>query len=134
MKKEGVFRILDVNLNRAGEGLRVIEDIVRFVEEDEVLYGRLRRIRHGITGVLREAYPQLIFSRDSEKDIALPRKEKKRRNTGEIAYSNFRRVEEALRVLEEFSKLVSGSAGYRFKRLRFRVYAVEKEYFRKLKA
>jgi len=44
-----------------------------------------------------------------------------------VLAANFRRVEESLRVLEEYGKLVSPSAGAKFKKIRFAAYILEKE-------
>ena len=127
MRNKDKFRILDVNLNRAREGLRVIEDIIRFSGEDRKLYQKLKRTRHSLSRITKEVYPQMLASRDSKNDIALSQKEKKRRDVKDILSSNFKRVEEATRVLEEFSKLVSADAGYKFKRIRFQIYTIEKD-------
>lgn len=49
-------RILDANLNRAREALRVMEDIARFALNDAALSGELKAIRHD----LREAVETLM--------------------------------------------------------------------------
>jgi len=46
MKK--VYRILDANVNRAAEGIRVVEDICRFNFENENLTKKLRKTRHKV--------------------------------------------------------------------------------------
>ena len=47
-RSNGVLRIIDANLNRALEGLRIIEEIVRFILQDKRLTGYLKAIRHQI--------------------------------------------------------------------------------------
>jgi thiamine-phosphate pyrophosphorylase len=41
-------RLIDANLNRAREGLRVLEDLARFELDDAALSERAKQIRHGI--------------------------------------------------------------------------------------
>lgn len=130
--KRQIYRIIDVNLNRSREGLRVCEEICRFVLEDKSLTDELKRLRHKITGCIRY-YPArlkgVVSARDSEKDIAKAAHplERKRRSWKEISLANIERVKESLRVLEEFSKLIDGKSADRFKRLRFKSYDIEKK-------
>lgn len=121
------YRILDANFNRAREALRVVEDIIRFTENNQNLYLRLKKVRHDLSGMSSDIYPILLKNRNSAGDVSLPQKEKGRKNVKDILTANFLRVEEAVRVLEEFAKLVSADAGYRFKKIRFAVYSLEKE-------
>ena len=121
------YRLLDANLNRAREGLRVIEDVTRFLYNDEELCKDLRNLRHNLSKITKSVYPRLVKSRDPEKDIGLFIKEGKRNNLNDILFANFRRVEEGIRVLEEFSRLISVDAGDKFKKIRFKVYGIEKE-------
>jgi thiamine-phosphate pyrophosphorylase len=118
---------LDANLNRAREGLRVIEDVVRFLYNDKELSRKLRNIRHELSIITGKIYPRLLKSRDSENDVGLTFKEGKRKNLRDILIANFRRAEEGIRVLEEFSRLISADAGDRLKKIRFKVYTIEKE-------
>src|SRR5690349_7336844 len=48
MNQTPVMRIIDASLNRASEGLRVVEDYVRFVLDDPFLTGRAKSIRHDL--------------------------------------------------------------------------------------
>ncbi|MCJ7646540.1 thiamine-phosphate pyrophosphorylase [bacterium] len=121
------YRLLDANLNRAREGLRVIEDVVRFLYNDKELSRKLRNIRHELSIITGKIYPRLLKSRDSENDVGLTFKEGKRKNLRDILIANFRRAEEGIRVLEEFSRLISADAGDRLKKIRFKVYTIEKE-------
>ncbi|MFB0527779.1 MAG: thiamine-phosphate pyrophosphorylase [bacterium] len=121
------YRILDANLNRAREGLRVIEDVARFLYNDRELCRKLKNLRHNLSRIARNVYPRLVKSREPEKDVGLSIKEGKRDSLKDILFANFRRVEEGIRVLEEFSRLISADAGDRFKKIRFKVYGMEKE-------
>lgn len=128
-----IYRLIDANLNRAREGLRVIEDTARFIFNDASLYRRIRLLRHSLTEITKKNYPSLIKSRNSVGDAGRAILEHKRKNLKDLMIANFRRVEEALRVLEEYSRLISVSAGSRFKDIRFRTYDCEKEILVKIK-
>lgn len=122
-----VLRLLDANLNRAREGLRVVEDVARFVLVHASLYRRLRAARRELAAVASAAYPKLVRSRDSARDPGGGFPETRRRNQQELVAANFGRVTEAIRVLEEHARLLSVTAGWRLKRIRFRVYRLETE-------
>jgi len=121
------YRLLDANLNRAREGLRVIEDIARFLYNNKELSKKLKNLRHNLSKVTKSVYPRLVKSREPERDVGLAIKEGKRNNLKDILFANFRRVEEGIRVLEEFSRLISADAGDRLKKIRFKIYGIEKE-------
>ena len=127
LKMRNKYRLLDANLNRAREGLRVIEDIARFLYDDKKLSQKIRNLRHNLTNVTKSTYPRLLKSREPERDVGLTIKEGKRSNLKDILFANFRRVEEGIRVLEEFSKLISTDAGDRLKKIRFKIYGIEKK-------
>ena len=132
-KNEALFedkkylRLIDANLNRAREGLRVVEDTARFVLNRPEIYKNARGIRHKLDTATRSVYPELVAQRDSEKDSGRKIKEGKRPGLSAVVSANFRRVEESLRVLEEYSKLISPSAGAVFKKARFNAYILEKK-------
>lgn len=121
------YRLLDANLNRAREGLRVIEDVARFLYSDKELCQRIRSLRHNLSDITKSVYPRLVKSREPERDVGLTIKEGKRSNLKDILLANLRRAEEAIRVLEEFSRLISVDAGDKLKQIRFKVYEIEKE-------
>lgn len=124
-----VYRLLDANFNRAREGLRIVEDVFRFVFPNEKIATELKKIRLDLNAIVKKMYPQLIRARNIGSDFGAKTKEKKRKNLKNLVMANFSRSEEALRVLEEFGKIVSSSLGEKFKKLRFRVYALEKDIF-----
>ena len=130
--KKNILRIIDANLNRSKEGLRVIEDFSRFVMSDENLSSVIKKERHEIDRIARTVYPQLISSRDSKNDVFRLIKEPRKKNGFSVVVSNIKRVEESLRVLEEFSKIISVSAGSKFKKIRFKIYDIEKEIVKKI--
>ena len=127
LKMQDKYRLLDANLNRAREGLRVIEDVARFLYNDKELSQKLKNLRHNLSKISKSVYPRLVKSREPEKDVGLTIKEGKRSNLKDILFANFRRAEEGIRVLEEFSRLISADAGDKLKKIRFKIYEIEKE-------
>lgn len=128
-----ILRLIDANINRCREGLRVIEDTARFVFDDERLYKKLRGLRHDVDRITRDAYPALVLNRNAVADSGRTMREGRRARIEAVIAANFRRVEESLRVLEEYGKLVSPLAGPRFKKVRYAVYTLEKNIHQLLK-
>ena len=128
---KSVYRILDANANRAREGLRVVEEHFRMALDDAETSRRLKDLRHAVTGAISSMGidGELIASRRSDTDVgATPPvgTEGTRTDFAHLVTANLRRSQEALRVLEEYSKLVSDKVPAEFKRLRFETYTLEK--------
>lgn len=128
----GVWRIIDAAANRAGEGLRVVEDYVRMVLDDRHLTALCKSLRHDLTAVLAAFTPeQLASARDTQADvgasITLP-SEQRRASLTELVAANFKRLEQALRSLEEFTKLTNPSTAAAIEQLRYRTYTLEKAF------
>lgn len=124
-----VLRIIDANINRAKEGIRVIEDFVRFILDDKELSEELKKLRHEISQNIID-YLEILSSRDSVGDVGTKiniDSENRRENLKDIIISNFKRCQESLRVLEEFSKLYDTELAGNFKKLRYKTYHLEKE-------
>ncbi len=126
----GINRILDANLNRASEGLRVCEEITRFILENHAKTLYLKKIRHEIRS-LAKALPariNLIKDRNAREDTGknIYVNELKRKNIRDIFLANIQRVKESIRVLEEFSKLTNIRIAIRFKKIRYNIYEIEK--------
>lgn len=137
-----IFRILDANANRAMEGLRVVEEICRFILEDKGLTLAVKELRGELAKAIRRTEDQgegdkkiriagkLVVERKSDSDVGrklYTKTEERRKNLVDILRSNLKRVEEALRCLEEFSKLIDPKLGKSFKALRFKVYTLEQK-------
>ena len=107
-------RILDACANRAREGLRVVEDYCRFVLDDSFLCGELKQLRHDLTAALaplRTAH--LLEARETQRDVGAvlsTEAEQKRASLAAVALVNWKRLQEALRSLEEFGKTVDPRA------------------------
>lgn len=123
-------RILDASANRASEGLRVIEDYVRFVLDDPALTKRLKEIRHRLGEAIRGLDPDLLVgARDTRGDVGthiMTASEKARENPRSLLVANFKRTAEALRSLEEYTKLLDVWLAGRFEVLRYDLYTLEK--------
>jgi len=134
--KINVGRIIDANLNRVKEGLRVCEEITRFMLNHHKLTAQFKRIRHNIDCLGRRIYPpaKLLGQRRAQTDVGRFNSsgELKRGNCKDIFWANLARVKESLRVLEEFSKLADTRAALGFKQLRYKVYEIEKDSFKKI--
>ena len=106
------LRTLDAAANRAREGLRVVEDFVRFSLDDAHLSRLLKELRHELTERLSDLDRfGLVAARDTLGDVGTSIKtphEQTRLLPIDVVVANCRRVEEALRTLEEFSKLLLG--------------------------
>ena len=57
------LRILDANINRIGEGLRVLEEFARMSLNDTELTQRLKDMRHEMLNVDAELQAQMINAR-----------------------------------------------------------------------
>ncbi|MBF0521557.1 MAG: thiamine-phosphate pyrophosphorylase [Candidatus Omnitrophica bacterium] len=130
VREDSLYRIIDANLNRAKEGLRVCEDICRFVLDDKAATKDFKKIRHQITETICSLkLVDIIRSRDIENDVGrqTTSTELKREKVADIFFANVQRVKESIRVLEEFLKLFHKETAQDFKMLRYRIYAVEKK-------
>jgi thiamine-phosphate pyrophosphorylase len=132
MNTKSIYRILDANLNRAREGVRVVEEVARLYFDDAALSSKLKRLRHEITRAAQKSFDEkrLLSFRDSARDVgaeSMGRLEKKRAGLSSIVQANLRRSQEATRVLEEFGKLINPDSAKSFKRIRFRLYSLEQE-------
>ncbi|OGX05436.1 MAG: hypothetical protein A2Z88_05855 [Omnitrophica WOR_2 bacterium GWA2_47_8] len=134
MNDKKVQRIIDANFNRAKEGLRVCEDICRFIYNKKDLTGGYKAIRHDLTKVMQGlGLLDIIRARDIENDVGKRTisSELKRRNISDILYANSQRVKESIRVLEEFAKLLTPRLAMRLKDLRYKLYALERKIVKK---
>ncbi len=137
-RNNNIHRIIDANLNRVKEGLRVCEEITRFILDDRKFTALFKLYRHEIDGIVKKIYPagKLLKERKSSSDVGRQnyRSELKLSGLQDIFWANIQRVKESLRVLEEFSKLKNSLAALRFKQLRYKVYEIEKKSFKKISA
>ncbi|TLD84097.1 thiamine-phosphate pyrophosphorylase [Helicobacter sp. MIT 11-5569] len=120
------MRIVDANLNRLREGIRVIEDILRYGFNHKNFALTLKNLRHQcrIANSI-----EILNTRDSIKDVlkTSTKDEQKRENLENIFIANFKRAQESARVLEEILKLRSLQESEHFKSIRYTLYALEKD-------
>jgi thiamine-phosphate pyrophosphorylase len=125
-----VFRILDAAANRAREGLRTVEDYVRFVLDDRYLTEQCKLLRHDLAAALQRIAPeQRLAARETLADVGTTLttlSEQSREGLVDILAAAFARVQEALRSLEEFGKLLEVALSAEFKRLRYVSYTLER--------
>jgi len=125
----GAARIMDAAANRCREGLRVVEDFVRFTLDDAGLSEGLKRIRHELAECLTFlGAEEWVRFRDTPGDVGTTIKtpgERVRPSLDSLVMANCKRVEEALRTLEEFGKLQNPNVASRFEGLRYRFYSLE---------
>ena len=130
-KTKAIYRVIDANINRVKEGLRVCEEITRFILDNHNLTAEFKKIRHRTDAILKylPRNTELIKKRQSLTDIGrkIYVNELKRRNYRDIFFANIQRVKESMRVLEEFTKLINKNIAVRFKGLRYDIYEVEKK-------
>lgn len=121
-----LLRVVDANLNRLKEGIRVIEDIARYVHNDKTIALRLKSLRHQCR---IEPLNELLSSRDSVNDILRPtvQSEMNRTDLNSIIVANYKRAQESSRVLEEMYKIIDPTLSETFKHIRYELYALEKE-------
>jgi thiamine-phosphate pyrophosphorylase len=133
---QAIQRIIDADLNRLGEGLRVLEEIARFMLEDASLAITLKTLRHELAPQGSSYKEQFLSAREVENDVGMNIQvgdQGKPRELMEIVVANARRAQESLRVLEELSKMPgSGLRSGRYSNARFQLYTLEKELFGRL--
>jgi thiamine-phosphate pyrophosphorylase len=123
-------RILDAGSNRAREALRVIEDYCRFSMNDKFLTEQAKQLRHDLCEILANfPFGVLLEARDTEGDVGTAvttAREQTRSTLLEVVRANLKRLQEALRSLEEYGKLRGARWGRRLEKLRYRSYTLER--------
>ena len=122
--EENYLRLIDANLNRLREGIRVVEDIFRYVYNDKQTALKLKELRH-LSRL--ENYIELLETRDVKNDVLRSsiKSEQNRTDSYSILIANFKRAQESSRVLEEFTKLTSVKDSEIFKYIRYELYNLE---------
>ena len=124
------YRILDANINRAKEGLRVCEDVCRFILDEQNLTRQFKSVRHRLTATVScLKMTKVLAARNIEKDVGKKSvaAEFRRKDTMDIFWANAQRVKESIRVLEELTKLRNKRLAQELKEIRYQVYALEKK-------
>ena len=121
---QSYLRLIDANLNRLREGIRVVEDIFRYVYNDKQTALKLKELRHKAR---TNNYNELLETRDVKNDVlrASIKSEQNRSDMNSILIANFKRAQESARVLEEFCKLINIEDSENFKYIRYELYNLE---------
>ncbi|MFP6763590.1 MAG: thiamine phosphate synthase, partial [Planctomycetaceae bacterium] len=131
------LRILDAAANRAREGLRVVEDFVRLILDDAHLSRQLKELRHQLSSLMTAVSDvELIQARDTRGDVGTSistQQEMSRSNAVDVLKAGLKRAQEAVRTLEEFSKVVASdivqndaAVPDQFAQIRYGLYTLEK--------
>jgi thiamine-phosphate pyrophosphorylase len=122
-----LYRILDANLDRAREGLRILEEWCRFGLQDAGLTEQFKQLRQQLAQYHGD---ELRWARNTPDDpgtgLTHPQ-ETYRDSLQSVLQANFCRVQEALRTLEEYGKLSLPALAVASKQMRYEVYRLEGE-------
>jgi thiamine-phosphate pyrophosphorylase len=135
----GLARMIDANLNRATEGLRVADDLARFVLKSAPLCAEFKTIRHGVVAAAAPLGATVggIEHRDTPGDVGTTvstQGEMNRPSLASAAEAACGRAQEAVRVLEESAKVAGfGEAARSLEALRYRTYTAARTLILKLK-
>jgi hypothetical protein len=125
-----VARLLDANLDRAREGLRVLEDWARFGLDRPDLVVRTKDLRQRLARVHRDRYKQARHTAtDPAAGLSHPA-QAERVSPARVVAANAARVQEALRVLEEFGRSLDPALAREAARSRYALYDLELELMR----
>lgn len=125
------YRIIDANINRASEGLRVLEDIARFILDDKEQCTALKELRHRVRKDF--VHPGLLHWRNAEDDpglaVSAATQWDRKEHLRDLVSANFKRVQEALRAIEECLKILGHNHQSKlYEQHRFNVYKLEQCY------
>lgn len=125
-----ILRLIDASANRAREGMRVVEDYVRFVLDDALTTKQLKQFRHTFTRLMGEIpLSERLSARETRQDVGTGitlDSERTRDNAPSVLAANFTRIQESLRSLEEYSKVVCPAISGGVEQLRYDSYTIQK--------
>jgi len=129
--EQQLYRVLDANLNRLREGLRVLEEHQRLVCDDHGC-GRIKALRHELRELVDDSLQAAcLAARRAGDDVGAEGQtlsEAARADGNDLLAANCKRAQEAARVLEEYGKMLPGESFSRgIKKLRFALYELEQE-------
>jgi len=127
------LRIIDANLNRSAEALRVVEEYARFVLDHPGLTNAAKSMRHRLRAAisgLGAKSADLLGARDTTGDVGTGLTtpgEGERAGFEAVLRANFQRLTQSLRTLEEYAKVLEKDASA-FEALRYDAYTLEKQF------
>ncbi len=126
---QATYRILDASLNRASEGFRTLEEFSRFVLENRDLSVEVKSLRHE----LANSFPSflnrrdLLSARNTQGDVGTSietASEYVRIEPSQVIAAAASRVQQSLRVIEEYGKLIEPDFPRVVEQIRYRCYDV----------
>ena len=120
-----IFQIIDANLDRAREGLRVLEDWARFGLGENDCVTRIKNFRQILGKNHLEVYKQSRNYIEDECKGLTHHEQINRKTPEQIISSNSARVQEALRVIEEFTRLDNNELSKIASEIRYAIYTLE---------
>ena len=121
----GVARLLDANLNRAREGLRVVEDWCRLVLQRPELVARLKDYRQRLGQHHPSSWKQARHAASDPAAGLTHQAQQERSTPRQVVAANCARVQEALRVVEEFGRHGAGELAATAATIRYGLYDLE---------
>jgi ThiD2 family/Clp amino terminal domain, pathogenicity island component len=125
-----LLRIVDAAGNRAREAIRVLEDYARFALDDRHLTRECKHLRHALVAALAEfSEVDRLAARDALADVGPSvsgHSELPRGAIVDVLAANAHRVQEALRSLEEYTKLLRPDVARALEPLRYRSYTLQR--------
>ncbi len=129
-EQRAIERLLDANLDRAREGLRVIEDWCRFGLERPDLVSRTKDFRQRL-GRCHPARYKLARHTATDPAAGMGHgAQAERQGAAAVVAANCGRVQEALRVLEEFGRNEAGPLAREAAAIRYGLYDLEVDVLR----
>jgi len=126
MLQNDIHRIIDANINRASEALRVLEDWIRYSKDDKQISEKLKKIRHSINNILL-SNPNFVMSRESDFDVGRNIENNSgRKSIRDVICANCKRFEESVRVLSEYGQILNLDTKF-LEENRYEIYTIEKE-------
>jgi len=130
VEQRAIERLLDANLDRAREGLRVIEDWCRFGLARPDLVSRTKDFRQRL-GRCHQASFKLARHTATDPAAGMAHgAQAERQGAAAVVAANCGRVQEALRVLEEFGRALPGPLAGEAAAIRYGLYDLEVDVLR----
>lgn len=122
------FTIIDANINRAEEGLRVVEDTCRFVLRQADFWAKIKQIRHSLNNIRQDwGWGSVLSGRQGSDfgQVEVVVSEYSRSSLASIIQANIARSTQSIRVLEEFAKIYNIDLAYKLENIRYELYTLE---------
>ncbi len=122
------YSLIDANLVRAKEGLRVLDEIARFVVRDETLFVAFKQLRHSLVSIEEKIGEAHLLASRRGGDVGNSAAGKEcapAHSVWQVVEANANRITEALRVLEEVCKVYAPESVEMLMSIRYKVYELQ---------